>query len=163
MARTESYDLVVYGGTSSGVIAAYTAAREGLSVALVERTAHVGGLTTSGIGNVDIGWATTVGGYTAEFLRTVGAHYGTPHKMQIALECKIAEKVFKKPVRIGYPKGTSGIQEAFHKPSYATGIGLLHYAARQQSANKKHDTGAQLTVSVKKGIQWFKDMVRTYF
>ena len=94
MARTESYDLVVYGGTSSGVIAAYTAAREGLSVALVESTAHVGGLTTSGIGNVDIGWATTVGGYTAEFLRTVGAHYGTPHKMQIALECKIAEQVF---------------------------------------------------------------------
>ena len=76
---------------------------------------------------------------------------------------EIAEKVFKKPVRIGYPKGTSGIQEAFHKPSYATGIGLLHYAARQQSASKKHDTGAQLTVSVKKGIQWFKDMVRTYF
>jgi cell division protein FtsA len=76
---------------------------------------------------------------------------------------EIAEKVFKKPVRIGYPKGTSGIQEAFHKPSYATGIGLLHYAARQQSVNKKHDTGAQLTVSVKKGIQWFKDMVRTYF
>ena len=94
LAQAGSYDLVVYGGTSSGVIAAYTAAREGLSVALVERTAHVGGLTTSGIGNVDIGWASTVGGYTAEFLRTVGAHYGTPHRMQIALECKIAEQVF---------------------------------------------------------------------
>ena len=93
-AQSGTYDLVVYGGTSSGVIAAYTAAREGLSVALIERTAHVGGLTTSGIGNVDIGWATTVGGYTAEFLRTVGAHYGTPHKMQIALECKVAEGIF---------------------------------------------------------------------
>ena len=93
LAQAGSYDLVVYGGTSSGVIAAYTAAREGLSVALVERTAHVGGLTTSGIGNVDIGWATTVGGYTAEFLRKVGAHYGTPHRMQISLECKIAENI----------------------------------------------------------------------
>ena len=93
-AQTGSYDLVVYGGTSSGVIAAYTGAREGLRVALIERTAHVGGLTTSGIGNVDIGWATTVGGYTADFLRTVGAHYGTPHRMQIALECKVAEQVF---------------------------------------------------------------------
>ena len=93
-AQDGGYDVVVYGGTSSGVIAAYSAAREGLKTILVERTAHVGGLTTSGIGNVDIGWATTVGGYTADFLRTVGAHYGTPHRMQIALECKIAEGIF---------------------------------------------------------------------
>ena len=76
---------------------------------------------------------------------------------------EIAEKVFKKPVRIGYPKGTSGIQEVFHKPSYATGIGLLHYAARKQSENKRRETGKQITVSVKKGLQWFRDMVRTYF
>ena len=76
---------------------------------------------------------------------------------------EVAEKVFQKPVRIGYPKGTTGIQEAFRKPSYATGIGLLHYAARQRMENRKHETGAQITVSVKKGIQWFKDLVRTYF
>lgn len=93
-AQNGEYDVIVYGGTSSGVIAAYSAAKEGLNVALIERTAHVGGLTTSGIGNVDIGWASTVGGYTADFLRAVGTHYGTPHRMQIALECKIAEDVF---------------------------------------------------------------------
>ena len=92
-AQGGSYDVVVYSGTASGAIAAYTAAKEGLSVALLERTGHIGGLTTSGIGNVDIGWATTVGGYTAEFLRKVGAHYGTPHRMQISLECKIAENI----------------------------------------------------------------------
>ena len=76
---------------------------------------------------------------------------------------EIAEKVFEKPVRIGRPKGVSGIQDAFRKPSYATGIGLLHYAARQRSENKKYETGKQLTVSVKKGLQWLKDLVRTYF
>lgn len=93
-AQAENYDVVVYGGNSSGVIAAYTAASQGLKVAMLERTAHVGGLTTSGIGNVDIGWSQTVGGYTADFLRRVGAHYGTPHRMQISLECSVAEKVF---------------------------------------------------------------------
>lgn len=93
-AQTAEYDLVVYGGTSSGVIASYTAAKAGLKVALVERTGHVGGMTTSGIGNVDIGWPATVGGYTADFLRAVGAHYGTPDKMQISLECKVAEDIF---------------------------------------------------------------------
>lgn len=93
-AQTAGYDVIVYGGTSSGVIAAYTAAKDGMKVALIERTGHVGGLTTSGIGNVDIGWPRTVGGYTAEFLRTVGAHYGNPYKMQISLECKVAEQVY---------------------------------------------------------------------
>ena len=76
---------------------------------------------------------------------------------------EVAEKVFEKPVRIGRPKGVSGIQDAFRKPSYATGIGLLHYAARQRNENKKYETGKQLTVSVKKGLQWLKDLVRTYF
>lgn len=76
---------------------------------------------------------------------------------------ELADKVFGKPVRIGHPKGTSGIQEAFRNPSYATGIGLLHYAARQHRANKKRDTGKQISVSVKKGFQRFKDFVQTYF
>jgi len=75
----------------------------------------------------------------------------------------LADKVFGKPVRIGHSKGTSGIQEAFRNPSYATGIGLLHYAARQQRSNKKRDTGKQIAVSVKKGFQRFKDFVQTYF
>ena len=107
-AQNESCDVLVYGGTSSGVIAAYSAAKEGLKVALVERTGHVGGLTTSGIGNVDIGWATTVGGYTADFLRTVGAHYGTPHRMQIALECKVAEGIFNEML------AGEGVEPIFH-------------------------------------------------
>ncbi|WP_290728999.1 cell division protein FtsA [Fibrobacter sp. UBA3629] len=76
---------------------------------------------------------------------------------------EIAEKVFHKPVRIGLPKFFSGIQEAFRKPSYATGIGLLHYAARKQRENRRNETGKQITVSVKKGLQWIKDLVQTYF
>ena len=107
-AQSGSYDVVVYGGTASGVITAYTAAREGLNVVLLERTGHVGGLTTSGIGNVDIGWPTTVGGYTAEFLRTVGAHYGTPHRMQIHLECKVAEQVMNGML------SDTGVKVVFH-------------------------------------------------
>lgn len=76
---------------------------------------------------------------------------------------EVANRVFGKPVRIGHPKGTSGIQEAFRNPSYATGIGLLHYAARQRRENKKRETGKQISVSVKKGFQRFKDFVQTYF
>ena len=44
------YDLVIYGRTSSGIIAAVQAARMGLSVIMVEPTGHLGGLTTGGPG-----------------------------------------------------------------------------------------------------------------
>ncbi len=43
-------DLCIYGGTPGGVACAVRAAREGLSVLLVNRHDHLGGLLTSGIG-----------------------------------------------------------------------------------------------------------------
>ncbi len=47
--ETISSDVVVYGATPAGVCAAVGAAREGASVALVEPTAHVGGVNTGGL------------------------------------------------------------------------------------------------------------------
>ncbi len=74
----------------------------------------------------------------------------------------IACRAFGKPVRIGRPKGMSGIQEAYQNPSYATGIGLLHYANKQHREKKKTETGAQLAVSVKKGFQRALEIIKTY-
>ncbi len=48
----KSYDLVVMGGTPGGIACAVRAAREGLSVLLVNHTQHLGGFVTSGAG----GW-----------------------------------------------------------------------------------------------------------
>lgn len=76
---------------------------------------------------------------------------------------KVAHKAFGKPVRIGHPKGMSGIQEAFENPSYATGIGLLYYANKQHQEKKRSDTGPQITVTVKKGFQRFVELLKTYF
>jgi hypothetical protein len=42
-------DVVVYGATPGGVCAAIAAAREGVSVVLLEPTAHVGGVNTGGL------------------------------------------------------------------------------------------------------------------
>ena len=50
-----SYDLVVYGGTAGGVMTAVAAAREGLSVGLVEPGRHVGGMVSGGLGWTDYG------------------------------------------------------------------------------------------------------------
>lgn len=40
--NTESVDVCIYGGTSAGVIAAYTASMEGKTVLLVEPGRHLG-------------------------------------------------------------------------------------------------------------------------
>lgn len=44
------YDLLVYGATPGGIACAVRAAREGLSVLLVNHTDHLGGMPTNGLG-----------------------------------------------------------------------------------------------------------------
>lgn len=70
-----SYDIVVYGGTSGGVIAAVQAAKSGRSVVLVSPTQHLGGLTTSGLGWTDLGNGSILGGLSREFYHRIYQHY----------------------------------------------------------------------------------------
>ncbi len=71
-------DLVVYGGTAAGVAAAVAGARHGLKVILIEPSSHLGGMTTGGLGQTDIGNKEAIGGISREFYRRVGAEYGKP-------------------------------------------------------------------------------------
>ena len=74
-AATRDFDVVVYGGTAGGVIAAVAAAREGLKTALLEPTAHIGGMVSGGLGWTDYGKKEVIGGYAYEFYYRVGQHY----------------------------------------------------------------------------------------
>ncbi len=49
----ESYDAVIVGATPGGLATAIRAAREGLSVLIVNHTAHIGGMLTNGLGVLD--------------------------------------------------------------------------------------------------------------
>jgi len=69
-------DLVVYGGTASGVMTAYSAAREGLRVVLLEPGAHLGGMVTGGLSATDLGHFTIIGGYARDFYLKATEHYG---------------------------------------------------------------------------------------
>jgi len=73
-----TFDVVVYGGTAGGVIAAVSAARLGLSVALVEPSHHLGGMTTGGLSATDHGTRVVIGGYALELYKRIGAKYGMP-------------------------------------------------------------------------------------
>ena len=73
-----SFDVVIYGGTAAGVVAAVSAARMGLTVALLEPTRHIGGMVTGGLSATDHGEKIVTGGDALEFYRRVGAKYGLP-------------------------------------------------------------------------------------
>ncbi len=71
----QKYDVVVYGGTAGGVVAAVSAAREGLKTALLEPTTHLGGMVSGGLGYTDYGKKEVIGGYALEFYYRIGKHY----------------------------------------------------------------------------------------
>lgn len=102
-----SVDLCVYGGTSGGVSAAVQAARDGRTVVLVAPETHLGGLTTGGLTNTDIGNKAAIGGLSREFYRRVGKKYGADEEWRF--EPKVAEQVYTEmveearvPVRTGH-------------------------------------------------------------
>jgi ribulose 1,5-bisphosphate synthetase/thiazole synthase len=88
-----SVDVCVYGGTSGGVIAGYTAKKMGKSVLLIEPGIQVGGLTTGGLGYTDIGNKYAITGLSRDFYRRIGAHYGKFE--QWIFEPHVASDIYK--------------------------------------------------------------------
>ncbi|WP_052507884.1 FAD-dependent oxidoreductase [Sphingomonas hengshuiensis] len=71
-------DLVIYGCTSAGVIAAITAREHGKSVTLLCQRDYVGGMTTNGLGYSDTGNHGVIGGLSLEFYKRLKQHYDQP-------------------------------------------------------------------------------------
>lgn len=72
------YDIVIYGGTSAGIAAAIQAKRMNKSVILIEPDNRIGGLTTGGLGQTDIGNKIAIGGISREFYERVKTYYDQP-------------------------------------------------------------------------------------
>ena len=70
-----TYDVVVYGCTSAGVMAAVQAQRMGKSVVLLGPDQHLGGLSSGGLGWTDSGDKAVIGGLAREFYGRVFDHY----------------------------------------------------------------------------------------
>jgi FAD dependent oxidoreductase/PrcB C-terminal len=72
------YDVVIYGATSAGVIAAVQAKKMGKNVLLVGPDRHLGGLSSSGLGFTDTGNKAVIGGLSREFYHRVWQRYQKP-------------------------------------------------------------------------------------
>ncbi|MBO9592684.1 MAG: FAD-dependent oxidoreductase [Niabella sp.] len=90
-------NICVYGGTSAGVIAAYSAAKLGKTVILIEPGNRLGGLTSGGLGYTDIGNKYAISGLALDFYRKTGAHYGRFE--QWIFEPSVAERLFKNYIK----------------------------------------------------------------
>jgi hypothetical protein len=77
-APAPAFDLVVYGATSAGVIAAVQAKRLGKRVIVVGPDKHLGGLSSGGLGFTDTGNKAVIGGLARDFYHRIWRHYDAP-------------------------------------------------------------------------------------
>ena len=84
-------DICVYGGTSAAVTAAKAAALEGCDVVIICPDPAIGGLTTGGLGNTDIGNKQAIIGMARQFYRDLGKHYGVEEQWRF--EPHVAENI----------------------------------------------------------------------
>src|SRR5688500_13912225 len=106
--QTIEVDVCIYGGTAAGVIAAYTAQKQGKTAILIEPGKRLGGMSSGGLGYTDIGNKYAITGLARDFYRRVGTHYGKFE--QWTFEPKVAETIFKDYVKRGRFKVLYGKQ-----------------------------------------------------
>ncbi len=72
-----------------------------------------------------------------------------------AQEC--ANKVLLMPVRIGSPKGISGLSSEVDGPAYSTAVGLIQFGLKEITDNHNHEVTGNPFQSISKSVKnWFK-------
>ena len=104
-AEADSFDVVVVQATPGGIAAAVAAAEEGLDVALLESSSHIGGLAAGGLSNTDFISFQSLGGTWRDFMDRVVSYYAERYgeNSQQVKDCrgggwyepKVAENVFQ--------------------------------------------------------------------
>jgi cell division protein FtsA len=73
--------------------------------------------------------------------------------------CDVAESVMNQPTRLGRPCGISGLVDVVNNPMYATGVGLVLFGARNESARKFRIRDANIfNRLVSRMKRWFKEI-----
>lgn len=72
---------------------------------------------------------------------------------------ELSELVFEMPVKRGYPYGMGGMRDIVNSPKFATGVGLLKYAAKKLSAKGHRSTSDGVGRRMRDVMSgWLKDL-----
>lgn len=96
VSQAANFDVLVIGGSASGVAAAITIARLGLSVGLVEETNRLGGMAANGLGSTDIRKPSRSNGLFEDFRRRAADFYGEGNGLRY--EPRVANAIIKQMV-----------------------------------------------------------------
>lgn len=136
---SSSTDILIWGATPAGVMAAVAAAREGRQVIIADCARHVGGMTASGLGKSDVQNREAIRGLFFEFTRRVRSYYETTYgKESDALrlsndgyyyEPAVAERIFGEMIdeskMIGLQLGRL-IERVDYSSSWSVVLGARH-------------------------------------
>ncbi len=70
---------------------------------------------------------------------------------------ELGEFIFDMPVKRAFPIGIGGLKDVVNGPQYATGVGLLKYAAKKYYGSEKNSAREQL-LPYNKFVSFFKDL-----
>lgn len=105
LSASQTFDVVVYGATPGGIMAAVAAGRQGLSVALLEPTTRIGGMATGGLNRTDVGRAEVIGGLALELYWRAGQYYDLRrHGLDVSWfpEPRVASSILQEMLNSGH-------------------------------------------------------------
>ena len=149
---TIKVDVCVYGGTSSGMVAAATVAQVGKSVILIEQGRHLGGLSSGGLGETDIGNKRVIGGLSRDFYQRIGKVYHQPEAWKFAPS--VAEKVFQGIIDENHIRVLleHRIVSAAKNGAHLVSIAVEHAPTDDYNAQAAQGTGERVTIEAKEFI-----------
>lgn len=71
--------------------------------------------------------------------------------------CQVAEAIFNLPVRVGHPRGFTGLSELISTPDYATAAGLALYGAASKGSVRSSTSRGAFSRLMKKAGNWLAD------
>ena len=158
-------DVVIYGGTSAGIIAAIQAAKMGKTAILIEPTKYLGGLTTGGLGATDSGSKAAIGGLSREFYQRIHHHYSHPGSWPLQKPEDLKSRSKKSMYTAGAdamwvfePKVATRIYDVMLKEIGAPVTVVLQEKLNRETGVKKNDMG-RITELVMESGETFKGRI----
>jgi len=71
---------------------------------------------------------------------------------------ELATELMDRPVRLGFPEVAGGLADVIHSPVFATGVGLLSYAAKHHAEEIERSDGLFMKDGFSRIKKWFKDL-----